>query len=321
MYGKFKKAIIIKGSDMLKKLAKYGNSSALVLDKAILELLGIEEGSVVKIKTDGVSIIITPHDKPASEKISEPYTAEHAQTEAMVKQFFKSYKKIDSARQAKLEKELISLLEKQKSLSNKLFQQQDFMEELQKFNAQKNRSDVQDTRKQDLVTLLERLNLQKSGSHSHDSQEQGLVELLDGLSPQKSSVDVYDFQAMTQALNELKARYSPELVKVEQEIATFQTRNKLSPYELSEDQKNQMTKDFAVVHEKYKDAYTALGKLMDNPEYQHKNQLLAEQFKDNENSAEYIQASNALRCHFIPELKSNAEELAAIAKKYNAHQG
>jgi len=45
---------------MLKKLVKYGNSNALVLDKALLEVLNIAEGSVVKIKTDGVSLIITP---------------------------------------------------------------------------------------------------------------------------------------------------------------------------------------------------------------------------------------------------------------------
>ena len=47
---------------MLKKLVKYGNSNALVLDKALLELLNITEGSVVKIKTDGMSLIITPQN-------------------------------------------------------------------------------------------------------------------------------------------------------------------------------------------------------------------------------------------------------------------
>lgn len=266
---------------MLKKLAKYGNSSALVLDKAILELLGIEEGSIVKIKTDGVSIIITPHDKVTAEKISETYTAEQAQTEAMVKNFFKGYKKIDSAQQAQLEKELIALFEKQKFLSSKLFQQQDFMEEVQK------------------------INIQKSGSDSRDAL------------------------ARIQAINELKAKYLPELVKIEQEIATFEARNKLSlntssqvtidsKYQnASENQKDEMLKDFAAVHEKYKDAYVAMGKLMDNPEYLHKAQLIAEKFKDNQDSDEYIQAIHELRRSFIPELKNNAEELAAIAKKYN----
>ncbi|HEV2600658.1 MAG TPA: AbrB/MazE/SpoVT family DNA-binding domain-containing protein [Candidatus Babeliales bacterium] len=45
---------------MLKKLVKYGNSNALILDKAIMELLNMKEGSVVKFKTDGKSLIITP---------------------------------------------------------------------------------------------------------------------------------------------------------------------------------------------------------------------------------------------------------------------
>lgn len=45
---------------MLKKLVKYGNSNALILDRAIMELLNMQEGSVVKFKTDGKSLIITP---------------------------------------------------------------------------------------------------------------------------------------------------------------------------------------------------------------------------------------------------------------------
>ena len=45
---------------MLKKLAKYGNSTTLVIDKAILELLNMDESSIVKLRTDGKSLIITP---------------------------------------------------------------------------------------------------------------------------------------------------------------------------------------------------------------------------------------------------------------------
>lgn len=53
---------------MLKKLVKYGNSNALILDRAIMELLDIHEGSVVKLQTDGKSLIITPAEaeKPSS---------------------------------------------------------------------------------------------------------------------------------------------------------------------------------------------------------------------------------------------------------------
>ncbi|MBX9831292.1 AbrB/MazE/SpoVT family DNA-binding domain-containing protein [Candidatus Babeliales bacterium] len=55
---------------MLKKLVKYGNSNALVLDRAILELLNMGEGSVVKLHTDGKSLIITPAPTETNAKIS-----------------------------------------------------------------------------------------------------------------------------------------------------------------------------------------------------------------------------------------------------------
>lgn len=70
---------------MLKKLVKYGNSNALVLDKAIMELVGIEEGSVLKIKTDGTSLILTPHVPVTTEKVNEPFTAEKAMMEVNAK--------------------------------------------------------------------------------------------------------------------------------------------------------------------------------------------------------------------------------------------
>lgn len=49
---------------MYKKLARHGNSNALLLDKPILELLNITENTQLKITTDGTSLIITPvqHD-------------------------------------------------------------------------------------------------------------------------------------------------------------------------------------------------------------------------------------------------------------------
>jgi antitoxin component of MazEF toxin-antitoxin module len=45
---------------MLKRLVKYGNSTTLVLDKAILELLNMNESGKVRLRTDGQSLIITP---------------------------------------------------------------------------------------------------------------------------------------------------------------------------------------------------------------------------------------------------------------------
>ena len=44
-----------------KKLTKHGNSYALIIERPILELLGIDDETLLQISTpDGASIIITP---------------------------------------------------------------------------------------------------------------------------------------------------------------------------------------------------------------------------------------------------------------------
>ena len=45
---------------MVKKLTKHGNSLALVIDKAVLELLKIDADTPLDITTDGDVLIITP---------------------------------------------------------------------------------------------------------------------------------------------------------------------------------------------------------------------------------------------------------------------
>jgi antitoxin component of MazEF toxin-antitoxin module len=45
---------------MIKTLTKHGNSLALILDKPILELLGIEPETPISISTDGKSLILSP---------------------------------------------------------------------------------------------------------------------------------------------------------------------------------------------------------------------------------------------------------------------
>lgn len=51
---------------MYKKLVRHGNSSALILDKPILELLNITENTILKLTTDGTSLIITPMPEEGS---------------------------------------------------------------------------------------------------------------------------------------------------------------------------------------------------------------------------------------------------------------
>jgi antitoxin MazE len=53
---------------MIKKLTKHGNSLALVLDRGVLDLLEIDAGTPLNIKTDGKCLIVTPAQTPARQK-------------------------------------------------------------------------------------------------------------------------------------------------------------------------------------------------------------------------------------------------------------
>lgn len=57
---------------MIKTLCKHGNSLALVIDRPILELLGIDENTSLEISTDGESLVIAPvRDKPRRKRFEE----------------------------------------------------------------------------------------------------------------------------------------------------------------------------------------------------------------------------------------------------------
>jgi len=45
---------------MIKRLTRTGNSIALVLDKPLLEELGLDENAEVEVSTNGQVIVITP---------------------------------------------------------------------------------------------------------------------------------------------------------------------------------------------------------------------------------------------------------------------
>lgn len=45
---------------MFKKLSRAGNSHAIIIDKPILQLLGITPNTLLKITTDGNKIVVEP---------------------------------------------------------------------------------------------------------------------------------------------------------------------------------------------------------------------------------------------------------------------
>ncbi len=57
---------------MRKKLTRTGNSLALVLDRPLLEQLGIDEETTLELSTDGGVIVISPvRDKRRDAKLRE----------------------------------------------------------------------------------------------------------------------------------------------------------------------------------------------------------------------------------------------------------
>ena len=53
---------------MIKHLTTHGNSLALVIEKAVLELLGISRKTPLEISTDGSRLIISPKQDAKREK-------------------------------------------------------------------------------------------------------------------------------------------------------------------------------------------------------------------------------------------------------------
>ena len=53
---------------MIKKLTRTSNGIALVLDRPLLEELGLDEGAEVEVSTNGQIIVITPKRSSASER-------------------------------------------------------------------------------------------------------------------------------------------------------------------------------------------------------------------------------------------------------------
>ena len=57
---------------MIKTLTPHGNSAALIIDKALLEILHIEMETPLDIITDGESLTITPvHDTERHERVTK----------------------------------------------------------------------------------------------------------------------------------------------------------------------------------------------------------------------------------------------------------
>ena len=71
---------------MIKNLAKHGNSLALVIDKPILELLGLDAQSRVRISTDGQKLFMTPVKDPDLDRKLEALFKDEAFLDRIVRE-------------------------------------------------------------------------------------------------------------------------------------------------------------------------------------------------------------------------------------------
>ncbi|HWO24685.1 MAG TPA: hypothetical protein VNO30_38345 [Kofleriaceae bacterium] len=56
---------------MIKKLSAVGNSLGLIIERPILELLGIDRDTELEVKTDGEALIIRPARSGKKERVRE----------------------------------------------------------------------------------------------------------------------------------------------------------------------------------------------------------------------------------------------------------
>ena len=61
---------------MTKKLARHGNSMALVIDRGVLDLLNIQQDTPLNITTDGNVLIVAPVHDSKRRKLFEASLAE-----------------------------------------------------------------------------------------------------------------------------------------------------------------------------------------------------------------------------------------------------
>ena len=75
---------------MIKKLIQHGNSSALIIDKPIMELLNIDFETPLELSTDGNNIIISPvKDKLRLEKLNKSLNKVNNQFNSTLKKLAK----------------------------------------------------------------------------------------------------------------------------------------------------------------------------------------------------------------------------------------
>lgn len=252
---------MFQGVYMLKKLVKYGNSNALVFDKAILELLNIKEGSVVKISTDGKALTITPHEVSTEQAVSSVITPHSISTQVAIRNKLKSH---------------TDLSEKQK-----------------------------DAIAQEYQTLMEQ-------HYNHELNQLPMSEYVSKVQELKTQYpDHLKNPEFFKALRTTREKYVPHLVSIEDKIKELDAKY-FSINQLPKMTQEEMVFEFGKIQKKYATVMQKFEQLIENPDYLHETQLLAEKYAADKNSEAYMKATMDLRYKYIPEAEEMDKEMKAV---------
>lgn len=264
---------------MLKKLVKYGNSTALVLDKALLELLNMGEGAVVKIKTDGTSLIITPQEQVKEATISPTLTYIDAVKDNVFEQVINQYSGLSLERKAMLIEELKMLHAQRNSIAEGLPAYYNF-------------------KKAEHVLLKKYY----SGSTFSEFQKE-YIKLRDELIPEISNLDnqILNFEK-THGLNSAEGTMTPALT----------AKQTATP-----DAMQQLQEAYTELFKKHAVARDKMAQSAENPDFIHEMQLVLEKNggKANTASPEYMRDFYEIRYKYTPEARAMDEEMVEVAKK------
>ena len=78
---------------MLKKLSRTGTSYSVILDKTIMQLLSITPDTLLEMKTDGKSLILTPVEQPTLDETAQDPLFQKALAKSK-KKFGNAYKRL-----------------------------------------------------------------------------------------------------------------------------------------------------------------------------------------------------------------------------------
>lgn len=78
----------------IKKLTRHGNSVALILDKAILKLLKMDEMSVVSLSITNEGLLISPTKRKKTASKKQPKFSDDKLADELIEEYKETFKKL-----------------------------------------------------------------------------------------------------------------------------------------------------------------------------------------------------------------------------------